>query len=391
MSSLSRNSSTSSGMQPHATISAQQCSEGHPDRCGFLRKRGRQERLLENLHLSRHINWRQKFVVVKEGCCYCFDDEVARSPYQSFSLEGFYRVFRHKAERAAFVFAVEPAEGKLQVFAASSEDDRMAWMMALKQAMLEANPGHHISASGGSHHGEEKDVYSEIEKPVFDPPKKQSEMKDGSGSGGFHSGGGYNDDDDDDEDEDIEEESDSSDDYDQPDEEWKRPPPTRRSLPLPPVPGEAPREDQDKKRGKIALPLPPPKPQAPHRDRHNLPDPQPARTPRVRPVPAEKPSRKLSEQDCLFDNSDREAAIQILKEKEALGTFLIRKSRQGDSKVLVVMTSEGVREYKIFAEAGQVTLDKKAFFPNVDELLQHFSKSTLPNRTQTLGRSYSSS
>lgn len=30
-------------------------------------------------------------MVVKEGCCYCFDDEVARAPRHSFSLEGFYR------------------------------------------------------------------------------------------------------------------------------------------------------------------------------------------------------------------------------------------------------------------------------------------------------------
>nr|KAG5689047.1 hypothetical protein BaRGS_006443 [Batillaria attramentaria] len=65
-------------------------------------------------------------------------------------------------------------------------------------------------------------------------------------------------------------------------------------------------------------------------------------------------------------------------------------------KVLAVMTAEDVKEYKIFTDVflhwqnGQVTLDKKSFFRTVDDLLENYSHSPLPNRTQTLGRAYSS-
>ena len=44
----------------------------------------------------------------------------------------------------------------------------------------------------------------------------------------------------------------------------------------------------------------------------------------------------------------------------------------------------------VCVQDGQVTLDKKTLFDTVDDLLEHYTKSPLPNRHQKLGRAFSS-
>lgn len=321
---------------------------------------------MENLKLSKHVNWRQRFVVVSDGCCYCFEDEVAKEPLQKFSLHGYNRVTRTASDRNQFCFMLEPQEDqriKRHYFACSSDDDRKLWMQAFKGGMMEANSSH---LNSGSHNTSDDDVFKELEKPLFEdavPRRAANEDAYSSDSGSSES------------------------DYDRLDEEEEpaKPtlPPSRRCVPLPPLPGEA-----NKAQPAAA------KPTAPPRQVKNKPlDPRKrdsAAAAKAKPTVAEKPPRRLSEKDCLFDNSDREQAISILREKKVPGTFLIRKSRQGDSKVLAVMTTEDVKEYKIFTEGGQVSLDRKTFFSNVDDLLENYSRAPLPNRAQTLGRAYSS-
>ncbi|KAK7471629.1 hypothetical protein BaRGS_00035726 [Batillaria attramentaria] len=273
---------------------------------------------------------RQRFVVVAEGCCYIFEDELAKEPLHKFSLCGYNRVFRTSSDRNQFCFMLEISDrfqGKSHVFACASEEDRKLWMQAFKGAMLEANAQ---MISGGDSAGDD-DVFKEIEKPLFESVQDDKALP-GEGN--------------------------------------KETSPS--TLPKPAVPPTAP------PRGTKNKPLD-------ARKRESAVSP-----PKVKPPTAEKPHRRLSEKDCLFDNSDREQAINILREKQVPGTFLIRKSRQGDSKVLAVMTAEDVKEYKIFTDNGQVTLDKKSFFRTVDDLLENYSHSPLPNRTQTLGRAYSS-
>lgn len=397
-------------IQPHATISAQELAQSQPDKCGFLRKRGQTERLFENLHLSKHFNWRQKFVVVHDGCCYYFDSELSRVPRRTFSLEGYNRVIRRASERAQHVFAVEPADGlgrKSHYFAAISEIEMKQWMVVFRKNMIQANDG--ASASGGSLNSVDDADFSDLEKPIF--VKEADTFSNGRGANNI--------DDDDDEEERAEEEEEGSydSDYDQPKEEWLEDKRRleRRSVPLPPLPTEANNNNSNNISKTRTLPARPPLP-TPKADpkppgpkggeggrqprRPSAPTPEDRVSPpraKPKPPPPEKPQkprplrRRFSEQDCLFDNSDREAAIQILTKNQAMGTFLIRKSRQGDSKVLAVCTDEGIKEYKIFTEGRQVTLDKKTLFNNVDELLEHYSKTFLPNRTVTLSRSYSAS
>lgn len=107
---------------------------------------------------------RQRFVVVSDCCCYCYDDELAKEPLQCFSLAGYnryfrksrglylvcifqylkislsaceiktvtfvfnyLRVYRTTSERNPFCFMVEPInrwQEKLHIFSCSSEDDR---------------------------------------------------------------------------------------------------------------------------------------------------------------------------------------------------------------------------------------------------------------------------
>lgn len=333
---------------------------------------------MENLKLSKHLNWRQRFVVLAEGCCYCFDDEVAHAPTHKFSLSGFNRLQRTASERNQFCFLLEPRDkshSKTHVFACSSEEDRKLWMQAFKGAMLEANASELNSSRENS---VEDDLFKELEKPLF-------ETEDPVETSGYQmeidaaDGGSEVDSDD--------SGSSSNSDYDYPEEEELekiRKPPNRRTVPLPPIPGA----EQSKS------PPPLPKPTAPPRAAgKNKPlDPRKRESATLpKPPTAEKPRpQRLTERDCLFDNNDREAAIKILREKKVPGTFLIRKSRQGDSKVLAVMTSDDVKEYKIFIEDGQVSLDKKTFFHSVEDLLENYSRAPLPNRTQTLGRAFSS-
>ncbi|KAL8605824.1 hypothetical protein ACOMHN_051433 [Nucella lapillus] len=465
---MSNGSQLSSNVEPHATISAQDVVQMQPERYGFLRKRGQKERMLENLHLSRHINWRQRFVAVKDGCCYCFTDEVARAPLQTFSLEGYNRIYRARSERAAFVFTVEPAPNcrkKVHTFAATTNDERIDWMHKFKDAMYKANDVQ--LTPHGSCSVEPDDIYVVLEKPVYEVDlARHSQSLDDS----F-------------EDEEDEEYSDDSD-YDRPDEsllEAIKERTTRKNVPLPPVPQDAAKNEVSSTAKRPAALLPPrsrlpssspdssadgtfpyrSKPPDP-RNRPALPNPpsanlhdssptSPANTlpksrppppgptpkpsytppaPALRPKPAVavpavgaaakpslpgKPVRRLSERDSFFDESDRVAAIERLKDSNSSpGTFLIRKSRQGDSKVgpspvslfppvflhsdpsnspvnevLVVMTTDDVKEYKMFTENYQVSLDKQTFFNTVDDLLEHYSRSPLPNRQQTLTRSYS--
>ncbi|XP_076439770.1 uncharacterized protein LOC143279575 [Babylonia areolata] len=416
-------------VEPHTTVSAQDLVQGsHTDRCGFLRKRGQKERVLENLHLSRHFNWRQRFVVIMDGCCYCYDDELSKTPFQTFSLEGYNRIYRHQSERATFVFALEPAldcRKKVHNFAAFTEEDRIAWMQSFREAMVKANnlDPSPISSSATDHAA----IYAELEKAVYEVVRASPSVAE--------------------EDEEDDEEGDSSDDsdYDVPMEPKVEPKTlsNRRNIPLPAVPQSAnatstspppttptsPLSKPPVSRPKAPLPVaggdsggslgrpkPPlpipsspqdtsPLPHLPGRvnvlpsvpaPRPKQPGPGPAPRPSHTPPdpaaakpPVQRRGRRLSEMDCFFDNNDREAAIEILRSSNLPGTFMIRKSRQGDSRVLVVMTMEDVKEYKIFTEAGQVSLDRRTFFSDVDELLNHYSTSPLPNRQQTLTRSYS--
>ncbi|XP_025096694.1 SH3 domain-binding protein 2-like isoform X2 [Pomacea canaliculata] len=370
------NTSATRVITPHKTIGAQELISGPHDRSGFLRKRGQKERLFENLKLSKHVNWRQRFVVVSDCCCYCYDDELAKEPLQCFSLAGYNRVYRTTSERNPFCFMVEPInrwQEKLHIFSCSSEDDRKLWMQAFKGAMVEANDAKNSSKGESG----DSDEFKDIEKPIFET--EDNHLSQTTVSLHDDSGGDAVD-------------SDTDSDYDRVDEDLLQqqqqvfPPQRLRKVPLPPIPqGDvSPRAHTSP-----IEPSPPPrvnknKPRT--GPRHDVAPPIPAAKPQVSP---EKP-RRLSERDSLFDDSDREKAIAILREKKALGTFLIRKSRQGDSRVLAVMTAEDVKEYKIFEEGNRVTLDRKQFFRDVDELLDTYSREPLPNRQQTLTRSFSS-
>ncbi|KAJ8317597.1 hypothetical protein KUTeg_005501 [Tegillarca granosa] len=99
---------------------------------------------------------------------------------------------------------------------------------------------------------------------------------------------------------------------------------------------------------------------------------------------------QLSRRDFEFSGSDRQQVELMLKSK-GVGTFLVRKSRQDDREVLSVLTDEGVKEYKIYNDPMEgFSLDNQIHFNNVEKLVEHYMKNSLPNRTMSLSRGYSS-
>ena len=74
----------------------------------------------------------------------------------------------------------------------------------------------------------------------------------------------------------------------------------------------------------------------------------------------------------------------------SVGTFLVRKSRQDDQKVLSVRTDEGVKEYKIYNKDRGLSIDNKEnWFSTTEELLNFYADHDIPHRVLTLSRGYS--
>ncbi|XP_071090495.1 SH3 domain-binding protein 2-like [Haliotis cracherodii] len=396
--------------EPYTGLGAQPLLQHHPPRhTGFLRKRGKRERMLESFRLTRSLlgrvlRWRQRFVVISQGCIYCFASETAGRPLQAFTLKGYNRLLAMDEEPStpwAFRISSPDETAKVHYFSCVSDVDRMTWMKAFREEMMLANKvkDDRFSAGSVASTSSSKDVYVMLHKPIFEPPQS------------------------DDSDEDSDEEEDDSD-YDQINdldlEKARRP-----RIPLPPTPDDPAYKEVTKEVRKAPEKKPLPTPHKPNSEKHtyinspkhtstktnSLPaqastlaaksaaprakakseakqTPQPPK-PKTKPKPT-SPSVP-SEKEYFFPESDRDKALSILREQNDQGTYLVRMSRTNDQKVLSVMTEGAViKEYKILQKEKKVTINNRDYYKSVGDLLVAYQARPLPNRTTSLGRAYSS-
>ncbi|CAL1531530.1 unnamed protein product [Lymnaea stagnalis] len=384
-----------------------------------------------------HKTWPRRFVILLHDSIYIYGDETSKSPNATLPLHGYKQVVRTCTAVHDWCFTLMPALDlatiKPKTFSCVSDQERCEWMMAIRNEIFSLNDFSKLgpvseqqlrALSAGDPVLEA--VYTSIEEPV--PHTKISVLGDGSDSDDEFYDSSSNDGD---------SESFSSTDKLKQQARYKvstkadkpsklphlyspRPSPARPNDP-PPKPSPTPPTDPPPKPSPTPPTDPPPKPTPTSRTDPSpkplpaLPTDPPPKSPLTNkrkksaslpPTPAENvpprystlvddfpkdyvnvegldsdyeyPSDNLArslEKQCtvLDDKSDRDDLVRMLQAKQASGTYLIRKSRHGDEKVIAYLTANGrVVEYKIHTSDSGVSLDKAKHFGDVEELLLNY-------------------
>lgn len=368
--------------EPRFTIGAQDISTlNTTSHHGFLRYEGSLEKFVRRTVIFKPffreaVKWRQRFVVLCEGCMYIYKDEYATSPLKAFSLADYNRLQRlqDNDRRTRMKFQLVPlnesSPQKLLTFCSSTDEERKVWFQKIRKEMDDAVHGtSHLQSDF------DQDEYVSLEKPVqaesanvYREPDKKLVKKAKNN------------------------EKKKKENEKKPNEKDKKEK-TASSRPLPPSPPED--EDDLSDYDTItddacigrALPVVPP----------NVPK---ERTPRlvepIKPkVPQKPPSNikklRYSRSEFEFDSSNRTRVEEIL-DNLSVGTFLVRKSRKDNQEVLSVKTEDGIKEYKIYNKQRGLSIDnKEQWFSTTEELLDYYSQKDIPNRVMTLSRAYSTS
>ncbi|XP_078312114.1 uncharacterized protein LOC111133686 isoform X2 [Crassostrea virginica] len=125
---------------PMKSIGARDIVKLEYDKCGHLRKEG----LLERSFIGNFVQWRQYFVVVRDGCCYVFDNDQSTQPKVAFSLENYCRLECFaKTPNYDYCFKLIPKAScdnlKEHCFATSDDIGRKDWLIAIYKALHVAN------------------------------------------------------------------------------------------------------------------------------------------------------------------------------------------------------------------------------------------------------------
>ncbi|KAK0060748.1 SH3 domain-binding protein 2 [Biomphalaria pfeifferi] len=338
---------------------------------GLLRKKN------NTLNFGR---WPRRFVILRESDLNVYVDENSKAPKSSFSLQGYNTVKRVDTKGQDWAFAVHPAHNtdpsKIKTFSCISNSERLDWMKAIKRQMYVANgmtiPDTTMSEKlrSISISEEEKDEYYLIEKAIDISDEMIPEMtsdseeeSSDSGSGGSKMGK------------------------------------TSRSFSLPQKDQTSPSssagkfrktstsaifESEAEKRANskpvlrshsdAAPPVPPPRYSDVMEDCPNYVN-IPGLEDETYEIPDDFVVHTL-EALCTIheENPDREELNQRLLAKRHPGTYLIRKSRKGDEKVLAFLAEGGqVKEYKIYEVNSKWTIDRVKEFKDINDLLKHYS------------------
>ncbi|XP_071947602.1 SH3 domain-binding protein 2-like isoform X2 [Antedon mediterranea] len=128
--------------------------------------------------------------------------------------------------------------------------------------------------------------------------------------------------------------------------------------------------------------------------------PAPPKKPQISPKPnMTKPSstynkvgaiRDILPDSAIFEESDKVKAEEMLKGPKFEGMYLIRNSAQAGQKVLMVYHgNDKCKHYKIFGDGiTNFSLDKTPVFKFMNDLLEHYSSSGLPNTARVLTKPY---
>lgn len=370
---------------------------------GVLRKKGKK------LNIGK---WPRRFVILTYDSVYVYDNETSAVPKTKFGLIGYNQVVRCEFKGQNWCFSVVPADigdcGEVKTFACTSDTDRKDWMKAIKNQMYPANSitkppqtrDDRLRSPSNS-----ADEYTSIETLVYSP------------SEGIHHTREENDFDYDDGDENSngsidscsgksngstsktkrqsranseESSSDSSSHYEPYDDKFlvegplKSPSDIKKRIPKDPPPSpplEAPQSScNGNKKQQCISTLP----------RRSLNTEQEESNIYVNTNICNQSATLESLCTITDPKLDREQIMDMLLQRNECGTYFIRQSRQGNQKVITILSENyQVKEYKIYGTAVQQTLDQKEFFKNTNELLRHYTEvEPLPKSAQYLKQGF---
>lgn len=337
---------------------------------GHLRKEGRLERSLLGQIVG--VTWRQVFVVLRDGCCYVFDNDQSTQPKTAFSFENYCRMeCFEKPPDLDYCFKLLPrvtyTEMKEHSFAASDDNSRKEWLVAFYKAfhvandlpepsdvgkddwtkdIFKRNGGNRYDYIDDEHEGNlsnTKRRYSDM--PISAKPKSQ----------------------------------------------------VFKTRSLPPIPKEDLSYDEPELDSESELPdesyddcLVGSKPQPKIKPKRASLPPLPQAP--IQPSPtADRESyinmdlKKPKIDDLpLFEGSSADAKKAI--DSEAVGTFVIRKSSQSESRipyVLVVSGPEDELQFRIYKkEQGGIYITEETIFQSLSELVAYYRKNELSGKTK---------
>lgn len=365
---------------PLKSIGAQDILKLEFDKCGHLRKEGGLERTL----LSKFVKWRQFFVVLRNGCCYVFDNDQSTQSKTAFSFENYCRLECFTRADMENCFKVIPRSGheeflKEHCFSASDNQTRQGWLIAIYKALHVANnltlpteitkDGWKVDIFGK---GTDPNRYSYIDEMPEDflkdlpkdspktakkrysklPPIPSINRTKSLPARPMTPKSTSNDS--------VSNDSDDSpsDNYD----DILMEPPTTKPEPPTAKPGKLARSVSESYKAR-------PQPAVPVNERDEI----------SRPDSYLSPKAEVADLP-LFEGNSPEAKSAI--KDEAVGTFLIRKSNTGGDKVmfvLVVSGPAGELQYRIYKkEEDKIYLEEKTYFERLSELVNHYRKNDLP-------------
>lgn len=385
--------------EPYKTVGAQDLLKIGYQYYGHLRKRGKREHLLASLSLK----WRQKFVILSQGCVYCYGSEFSKSPASAFSLSVYERV-KEIGDQAnmlhCFEVLHEDPNKPPHTFACETDRKRQEWIQHIRESIDQSHKisqGSLHSDGGGSDEGiamqpsitkrkTTRDlpplpkIPSDAEIRVSGSPRDKRNKKPESE---YDFG-----------DEDLEED-DMYHDVDEKTFEQPQPEsPTAKRVPvgrigLPGMVGSSQSSLTSSGRNtsdpsnRPAVPLPLPKPKWAPENRESM---------TYEDTSATISRTTFPPASYLFDSNNKDRAKELLSSKPK-GTFLLRNGRQDkEKKVLSLQTTAGVKEFQIQHKGSQVTLNNQELFEDVDRLLQYYSENNLPKNEykQKLVKGYKS-
>lgn len=391
--------------QKSGIISAQDILNLHDTvfKNGMLRKKG------TKFNLGK---WPHRLVVLTFDSIYVFDDEAAKSQNSKFHLCGYNKIVRCEVKGQQHCFSIVPAENISSItpktFACVSDNERKQWMTAIKDQMYAANqipkPSRTFSDKFNSISITDVDEYKELESLVYSTDSAMNSRL----SSLFNDDDDFDNDNFDDDDnssagsqvnkvadnqrlskmQDLNEKkrTPSRDEeprvYDSVDDDFSCHPsvksPTQAGTRQPFLRASSSTKSADSSEPpRYSAVVGSDDDSATHWDDNT----EYANTSVFKPSDEYTIMKTLESMCTVVDpNLDRDQLIKMLAVKEP-GTYLIRKSRQGDHKVISILgTNRQVKEYKIFGTVDSPSLDQNRFFSSIDDLLRYYTLvETLPN------------
>uniref|UniRef100_A0A0B6YA82 PH domain-containing protein n=1 Tax=Arion vulgaris TaxID=1028688 RepID=A0A0B6YA82_9EUPU len=387
---------------------------------GLLRKKGK------TLNVGK---WPHRFVILSYDHIYIFANETSKAQNSKFGLIGYNKVTRCEFKGQSWCFSVVPADNidslSSKTFACVSDADRKSWMIAIKSQMYAANnipkPVQYVSDKMTSRKTIiQDDDYDSLEQLVYTPAagiQNQSDL--------FY--------DDEGDEDDFDEENIScgsqaslqssnnsqptstathtitrnnsarsdSHAYEQYDPRNTVKPPTvsdvggNRRLPTDPQPRppvDLPETSSGVTNSRRSEQAKPPRYSEVCPEENDVSETCEYVNLGVSLQLDDKNIKQntLESMCTVIDITDRDQLIAMLKKRVDPGTYLIRKSRQSDQKVLSFLAQNGqVKEFKILGTVDRPTLDNNRSFECIEELLRHYSLvDPLPRMTEFLERGF---